>query len=200
MKNTFSKQEVHTLAVIISVLFFGSIANLSFGYFEWARCSATERETLCAVDFPVELNSSEKCVLEAIPGVGPALASRIIEYREKNGGFKTRCEIRKVSGVGPRMYEKIRDKIHVACDETPDADDPETASALSDPQRPKIDINLASVENFAAVKGVGGKLGKKIIEFREKQGGRITGLGELSKVGGIGAKRMKTIAANFIIY
>jgi len=200
MKKSFSKQELHTIAVIVTVLFFGSIANLSFGYFEWARCSATERETLCAVDFPVELNSSEKSVLEAIPGVGPALASRIIEYREKNDGFKTRCEIRKVSGVGPRMYEKIKDKIHVACDETPDADDPETAAAVTDPQKPKIDINLASVENFAAVKGVGGKLGKKIIEFREKQGGRITGLSELSKVGGIGVKRMKAISDNFIIY
>lgn len=59
----------------------------------------------------VSLNRGSQQDLESLPGVGPSLAGKIIEYRERNGGFKDVREIMLVSGVGEKMWEKIKDKV-----------------------------------------------------------------------------------------
>lgn len=55
----------------------------------------------------VNINTCTKQELESLPGIGPVLAERIIEYREKNGKFKTIEDITKVSGIGAAIYEDI---------------------------------------------------------------------------------------------
>ena len=59
----------------------------------------------------ISLNRATVDELDTLPGVGPAIATRIIEYREKVGGFKNINEIKLVSGIGEKMYERIKDKI-----------------------------------------------------------------------------------------
>jgi len=59
----------------------------------------------------VSLNRGSQQDLESLPGVGPSLAGKIIEYRERNGGFKDVREIMLVSGVGEKMWEKIKDRV-----------------------------------------------------------------------------------------
>ena len=51
--------------------------------------------------------------LDNLPGIGPALANRIIEYREENGKFKNIEDIQNVKGIGESKYNDIKEKIIV---------------------------------------------------------------------------------------
>lgn len=62
-------------------------------------------------DEKVSINTGSKEDLLKISGLGDAKAGAIIEYREKNGSFKTLEEIKNVSGIGDALFEKIKDKI-----------------------------------------------------------------------------------------
>ncbi|MDN5688121.1 MAG: ComEA family DNA-binding protein [Brachybacterium sp.] len=57
---------------------------------------------------PIDLNSADATELEALPGVGPAIAQRIVEHREKNGPFASVDALLEVSGIGPATLEEIR--------------------------------------------------------------------------------------------
>jgi len=57
----------------------------------------------------LNLNSSSAAELELLPGIGPALASRIIEDRKANGPFKSVDDLDRVKGIGPKTLERIRD-------------------------------------------------------------------------------------------
>ena len=59
----------------------------------------------------VSINSATKEQLMTLSGVGESKASAIISYREENGGFKELEDIKKVSGIGDALYEKIKDNI-----------------------------------------------------------------------------------------
>jgi competence protein ComEA len=61
----------------------------------------------------VNINSAGLGELDTIPGVGPALAQRIIDFREQNGLFSSPEEIQNVSGIGPKTYEKMAGYITV---------------------------------------------------------------------------------------
>jgi competence protein ComEA len=52
-------------------------------------------------------------VLESLPGIGPVLAQRIIDYREVHGPFQTLEDLLGVDGVGPSLLNKIRDLVEV---------------------------------------------------------------------------------------
>lgn len=59
----------------------------------------------------ININTAEVSELDKLNGIGPAMAQRIVDYREKNGGFKNLEEIKLVSGIGDKLYEKIKDNI-----------------------------------------------------------------------------------------
>ena len=61
----------------------------------------------------VNINTADKEILSSLPGVGPVIADRIIENREKNGPFKTSEEITKIKGIGEKTFQKIKDLITV---------------------------------------------------------------------------------------
>lgn len=61
----------------------------------------------------ININTASSFELETLPGIGPAIAQRIIEYREANGPFLAIEDIVNVSGIGPGTYERIRDLITV---------------------------------------------------------------------------------------
>ncbi len=67
----------------------------------------------------VNINSATAQQLETLPGVGPKLAARIVEYRQKAGGFKSAQELMNVKGIGEKNFEKIQ--AHVTATEMPKA-------------------------------------------------------------------------------
>ncbi|MGO0122766.1 helix-hairpin-helix domain-containing protein [Desulfothermobacter acidiphilus] len=59
----------------------------------------------------VNLNTASEAELQTLPGIGPTLARRIVEYRSKNGPFSSVDELAKVPGIGARRLEQLRDYI-----------------------------------------------------------------------------------------
>ena len=61
----------------------------------------------------VNINTANEEELSALPGIGPVIAERIIEYRDKNGPFKSTEEITKIKGVGDKTFQKLKDFIAI---------------------------------------------------------------------------------------
>ncbi len=70
-------------------------------------------DTLLLTSEPLSLNTARRYELEALPGIGPKLAERIIAYREQNKGFKSLDELRRISGIGPKRFAAIKDMVTV---------------------------------------------------------------------------------------
>ncbi|MEW6388040.1 MAG: helix-hairpin-helix domain-containing protein [Thermodesulfobacteriota bacterium] len=63
---------------------------------------------LLTLGLALELNQATKEDLEALPGIGPALAGRIVEYRRTRGPFRKIEDLERVSGIGPKKLEKVK--------------------------------------------------------------------------------------------
>jgi len=61
----------------------------------------------------ININTASAAELELLPGIGPALAGRIIEYRSGSGPFRTVDQLDDVKGIGPRTLEKLRPLVRV---------------------------------------------------------------------------------------
>ncbi len=64
-----------------------------------------------AGDVRININTADAAALEALTGIGPALAQRIIDYRELNGPFARPEDVMNVAGVGPALFAQIEDSI-----------------------------------------------------------------------------------------
>jgi len=62
---------------------------------------------------PLDLNRATAADLDALPGVGPVLASRILEHRRRFGSFRAVDDLRAVRGIGPRLFERLRPRVCV---------------------------------------------------------------------------------------
>src|SRR6478609_7244651 len=69
--------------------------------FALALCSLTATAA-------VNLNTATKDELVALPGIGPAKAQAILDYRAQHGGFRTVDELKDVKGIGAKRYEKLK--------------------------------------------------------------------------------------------
>ena len=59
----------------------------------------------------ISLNRASQLELETLPGVGPTLAGRIIDWRVANGGFKKREDLLRVGGIGQKVFAAMKDKL-----------------------------------------------------------------------------------------
>jgi competence protein ComEA len=59
----------------------------------------------------VNVNTADLAALEALPGIGPELAQRILDYRQAHGPFAQVDDLLDVPGIGPGILEKIREEI-----------------------------------------------------------------------------------------
>ena len=61
----------------------------------------------------LNLNTATIKELEALPGIGPVLARRIVEFREKKGGFKRVEELLAIPGVSEKKWKVLRERVEV---------------------------------------------------------------------------------------
>lgn len=61
----------------------------------------------------VNLNTADEQELDKLPGIGPALAQRILSYRQEQGSFTAVEDLRKVSGIGEKKFLQIKDLVTV---------------------------------------------------------------------------------------
>ena len=78
-----------------------------------AQSKASPPKPTATAAAPVNLNTATAEQLATIPGVGPKMAERIIDYRQKNGGFKKVEDLMNVSGVGEKSFLKMKPLVTV---------------------------------------------------------------------------------------
>jgi competence protein ComEA len=61
----------------------------------------------------VNLNTANLTELQTLPGIGPVLAQRIIDYRSKHGTFRSVNDLRQVTGIGDTRFEQLKDLVTV---------------------------------------------------------------------------------------
>lgn len=71
----------------------------------------TPAATVAAADGKININTADKTELDKLPGVGPAMAEKIIQYRQDKGLFKEVEELKKVPGIGENKFNRLKDKV-----------------------------------------------------------------------------------------
>lgn len=75
--------------------------------------TAKNGKTAVSKDGKVNINTADEQELDCLPGIGPAMAKRIVEYRETNGAFQAPEDIKNVKGIGDAKFEKMKDMIEL---------------------------------------------------------------------------------------
>ena len=83
-----------------------------------SQAGHADRAALTGADVPeaeslLDINTASAGELEALPGIGPVLAARVVEYREANGAFSTIEELMNVPGIGEKTLDGLRGLITV---------------------------------------------------------------------------------------
>ncbi len=100
--NTINKAEVVTDGQKIHIYKKGEVADCGKG-----GSSAGE------YGGKININQADESKLQDIPGVGPSMASRIVEYRKTNGRFNTIDDLKNVSGIGDKRFESMKDMVTI---------------------------------------------------------------------------------------
>ncbi|MBL0333848.1 MAG: helix-hairpin-helix domain-containing protein [Chitinophagaceae bacterium] len=124
---------------------------------------------------PVDINQSDTTAWISLPGIGSKLASRIILFREKLGGFYSVDQVGETFGLADSVFRKIK-----------------TALLMSPFNLRKININTATVEQLKSHPYIRYELARPVIAYRE-QHGLYKQLNELIKIPGITEARFQQL-------
>lgn len=110
----YSKKLSKTLGVmLVATFFFGGLSMMAAGKVLAAPPKATlELQGQNPVSM-VNINKATVEELDTIRGIGPALADRIIQYREQNGAFKSVDDLSKIRGISGAKFQKIKSQVTV---------------------------------------------------------------------------------------
>lgn len=190
------------------VLLFFALALLAWHAWQGqqGRCRPATLES-ASLDAPtVDLNQADRAQLLQLPGVGENLARRIETYRSEHHGFHEVDELRQVSGIGPKMLEKLRPFLYV---EPSDRDDVEEAAKIVPHKRStgvskkketlkgRIDVTRANAAELQRLPGIGPKLSQRIVEARQTKAFRS--VDDLRRVPGIGPKILERLRPHVVV-
>ena len=144
----------------------------------------------------VNVNSASAEDLQAVSGIGPALARRLVAYRAAHGPFHTADDLQNVRGIGPRSVQRLASQLAfgnpAVAAAPPPASDTERGGDVT-PPGPLVDLNSATLEELDALPGIGPALSARIIAFREERG-KFRRVEDVLDVRGIGPKVLEGFA------
>lgn len=73
--------------------------------------SVDENKNLIPSEVKINLNTATLEELESLPGIGNELGRRILNYREKQGGFSNIEELQRIKGIGPKTFDKLKNLV-----------------------------------------------------------------------------------------
>ena len=155
--------------------------------------AARRREPL-APDERIDPNTASADELDRLPRVGPAMAARIVEWREARGPFRTLADLDSVPGVGPAVLREAGPHLALAPAPPAGADRPPSLAAASvadwGATGAAVDINRAGAAELVALPGVGPALAARIVASREADG-PFRSVDDLRRVPGIGPAKLE---------
>lgn len=89
------------------------ILVFSLGQISFAQQNGDKKETASSRGAVVNINTATAADLERLPGIGPSLAKRILDFRQKNGGFKSPTDLIAVQGIGEKKFEQLKNLVTV---------------------------------------------------------------------------------------
>lgn len=92
----------------------------------------------------INLNTATKDELIALPGIGPAKAQAILDYRSAHGPFKSVEEVKDVKGIGAKRFEKLKGELTVVGASAKPAARPVDKAAVSPPPAAKGEVTTAA--------------------------------------------------------
>ena len=102
-----TKTERKTLLAVVALIFIGSVIKLGYNP-KVSDGELIEKKTHQLID----INAASNAELESIPGIGPVTAAKIIDYRDKRGGFSSIQDLKQVKGIGDKKAEIISQYIN----------------------------------------------------------------------------------------
>jgi competence ComEA-like helix-hairpin-helix protein len=140
------RTELFALAVIVCGLALNALARLprepaqarQAPHAARARASAPASDVALRAlrrDEPLDLNRAGAADLELLPGVGPALAQRIVSYRATHGAFASIDALAQVRGIGPKTLARLRPLLSIASTAAPARAAPASDRAPRSPTR-----------------------------------------------------------------
>jgi competence ComEA-like helix-hairpin-helix protein len=126
----------------------------------------------------IDPNVADAVQIDRLPGVGPALADRIVAHRETNGRFRNLADLSAVAGIGPAILARIAPKLTLA-DRPPTAGNPAAGA--------RIDLNRATEAELESLPGIGPAIAARIVQYRSENG-PFREWTELEEVSGIGPR------------
>jgi len=98
-----SKREILVLGILILVLVAINVVN----YVKKENLKKNSIVLLEEIKVQISVNNVDASELEDLPGIGPSLANRIVEYRNTYGKFKNLESLKNVKGIGDKLFQKI---------------------------------------------------------------------------------------------
>ena len=78
------------------------------------RVPVSPQPSMRSASEKLDLNMATEQEIESLPGIGPILAGRIVEYRQSRGAFRTVDQLRQVKGIGKKKFDRIRMLVNVS--------------------------------------------------------------------------------------
>jgi competence ComEA-like helix-hairpin-helix protein len=162
----------------------------------WQRIGAAGRPATAA-NWPMaaedalrlDVNTAKREELLQIPGIGPTLADRIVDYRTKNGPFATLDDLERVHGIGPLLMNRLRPYLTVGGTPTFASS---TERSTSNHKSGLIDLNRAGREELMQLPGIGPVLADRILADRQAHGPYRT-VHDLTRIKGIKGKTVEKL-------